>query len=123
MFKAYEGFRPHEGDPSSLLRIFHALKLVLQSFRPHEGNPSSLPIATGIYNTEREFPSPRRGPIFSTMTACAVRDLHSFRPHEGDPSSLHTINKICVMCRCRFRPHEGDPSSLQMNFIPLNCFF
>ena len=84
------------------------------------------------------FPSPRRGPIFSTLKGLVirVRNTAGFRPHEGDPSSLH-IGKVVysmllivsvptkgthllyvVISHIRkevsqsFRPHEGDPSSL-----------
>ena len=36
------------------------------------------------------FPSPRRGPIFSTRSKLYKKmSTKSFRPHEGDPSSLH----------------------------------
>ena len=57
-------FRPHEGDPSSLLKTWR-MKFGAIGFRPHEGDPSSL-LATGIYSEQRQ----------------------GFRPHEGDPSSL-----------------------------------
>ena len=59
------------------------------------------------------FPSPRRGPIFSTRFIVIARKIYqSFRPHEGDPSSLLilALMKGGVIC---FRPHEGDPSSLR----------
>ena len=61
-------FRPPEGDPSSLLMKISACN-TCGGFRPHEGAPSSLlfkPIATTM-KMGIEFPSPRRGPIFSTL--------------------------------------------------------
>ena len=85
------------------------------------------------------FPSPRRGPIFSTLRETFFRMLlNCFRPHEGDPSSLQRlVNNMkkfgywfpsprrgpifSTGCSCYcwhwtcdcFRPHEGDPSSLR----------
>ena len=61
-----DGFRPHEGDPSSLpkdKRRIHTNK----GFRPHEGDPSSLPENGEFIEGSDFLPSPRRGPIFSTL--------------------------------------------------------
>ena len=65
---AIHSFRPHEGDPSSLLHNKSILAwLVSYCFRPHEGDPSSLQLYTILSEVQNElFPSPRRGPIFST---------------------------------------------------------
>ena len=41
------------------------------------------------------FPSPRRGPIFSTyMVKFLNGDKKGFRPHEGDPSSLQDMRRV-----------------------------
>ena len=69
------------------------------------------------------FPSPRRGPIFSTMKqSLTVEPCISFRPHEGDPSSLPVVDIAHRLAVVGFRPHEGDPSSL-LSYNPfLNKF-
>ena len=92
-----DGFRPHEGDPSSLRR--KSLHRVLQfkvsvptkgthllysqqkiksylmiGFRPHEGDPSSLHSSGNYRKIAEPFPSPRRGPIFSTDALEACKD-------------------------------------------------
>ena len=130
-------FRPHEGDPSSLLLGSGRGGLVEKMFpSPRRGpifstrteirireliafpSPRRGPIFSTLkkhgYNQTRMFPSPRRGPIFSTMEIVAMDGiLKCFRPHEGDPSSLHFVTVGFVIYN-GFRPHEGDPSSLQI---------
>ena len=61
------------------------------------------------------FPSPRRGPIFSTLSAMMKQlGADGFRPHEGDPSSLRKYWQFENESEYEsFRPHEGDPSSLR----------
>ena len=58
---------PRRGSIFSTLIIFH-MPILSERFRPHEGDPSSL---LNLYPDENkdvdQFPSPRRGPIFSTM--------------------------------------------------------
>ena len=66
------------------------------------------------------FPSPRRGPIFSTQLTFQLSAMmkQCFRPHEGDPSSLQVCKvKTKGGYKASFRPHEGDPSSLQVTTL------
>ena len=49
-------------------------------------------------NAKVLFPSPRRGPIFSTQRANLISShVKSFRPHEGDPSSLRMTANMMNM--------------------------
>ena len=66
ILKSWMAFRPHEGDPSSLRCKYVRYNEYLTAFRPHEGDPSSLQKQKSFQHQERHFPSPRRGPIFST---------------------------------------------------------
>ena len=142
--KTNDCFRPHEGDPSSLLK-FNDWKIIgLKSFRPHEGDPSSLQEFTEVRNRLWLFPSPRRGPIFSTTREIVrVESFSSFnvitctwfcfsttreivrveRVSVSVPTKgTHLLyrypknDRYCV--ELRFRPHEGDPSSLRCLFRP-----
>ena len=106
------GFRPHEGDPSSLPEWVEKYESENNDFRPHEGDPSSLPARKKLKRFSLQFPSPRRGPIFSTTAIPVVNNYVYFRPHEGDPSSLPYSMPLNDFIEQDFRPHEGDPSSL-----------
>ena len=155
------GFRPHEGDPSSLhigkvvysmllivsvptkgthllyVVISHIRKEVSQSFRPHEGDPSSLlvrgqklsiwlyefpsprrgPIFSTVRTAERtgaflQFPSPRRGPIFSTKKIKLEYTRTTFPSPRRGPIFSTNKKEVIGYDYISFRPHEGDPSSL-----------
>ena len=62
---------------------------------------------------EEEFPSPRRGPIFSTIKKKGKPIITQFpSPRRGPIFSTLGINSDLSLIYS-FRPHEGDPSSLQ----------
>ena len=85
-----KSFRPHEGG-----HPFYSDKL---KFAGEQGGVSVPTKGTHLLYHRRavaeqgyglEFPSPRRGPIFSTFYTAHVESVKvCFRPHEGDPSSL-----------------------------------
>ena len=161
-------FRPHEGDPSSLRDVSLLYDKIKQCFRPHEGDPSSLRylsflIGGGsfvsvptkgthlLYQKDVDirlpktlFPSPRRGPIFSTLSRLAhckicrvsvpTKGTHllygrdAFRqrhitefpsPRRGPIFSTPYGNNKRLFA-LSFRPHEGDPSSLLDREITIN---
>ena len=90
---AIHSFRPHEGDPSSLLHNKSILAwLVSYCFRPHEGDPSSLQLYTILSEVQNElFPSPRRGPIFSTENLAWTKVTCEFpSPRRGPIFSTRT---------------------------------
>ena len=134
-----QGFRPHEGDPSSLQQygpfsentgqfvsvptkgthlLYQANRTkgkLDRGFRPHEGDPSSLLlIEKGYVFRQGKFPSPRRGPIFSTPTGTRTTQQRLLfpSPRRGPIFSTYKIKAEKLTLGC-FRPHEGDPSSLQ----------
>ena len=111
-----QGFRPHEGDPSSLLEEQKTGKITNIRFRPHEGDPSSLRNPGRIEKMDNWFPSPRRGPIFSTATGVydSKKEVIVSVPTKGTHLLYQHILHLFTVFR-GFRPHEGDPSSLQEN--------
>ena len=52
----------------------------MQGFRPHEGDPSSLQTGETQMAEVREFPSPRRGSIFSTLNKNLKEDTNYVFP-------------------------------------------
>ena len=111
-----DGFRPHEGDPSSLRKYWQfENESEYESFRPHEGDPSSLLTAEDKKLLNDWFPSPRRGPIFFTNILILLAQFKIVSVPTKGTHLLYTHLEIIGRLQSRFRPHEGDPSSLLEN--------
>ena len=68
-----KGFRPHEGDPSSLLSDKMAkASAVAPVSVPTKGTHLLYDVNHYIEFCNLKFPSPRRGPIFSTVITGAI---------------------------------------------------
>ena len=97
--------------------IFSTLSAMMKQlgadgFRPHEGDPSSLLTAEDKKLLNDWFPSPRRGPIFFTNILILLAQFKIVSVPTKGTHLLYTI-LICITPFARsFRPHEGDPSSL-----------
>ena len=85
-----DGFRPHEGDPSSLRKYWQfENESEYESFRPHEGDPSSLRRKSLHRVLQFKVSVPTKGThLLYTHLEIIGRLQSRFRPHEGDPSSL-----------------------------------
>ena len=99
--------------------IFSTLSAMMKQlgadgFRPHEGDPSSLLTAEDKKLLNDWFPSPRRGPIFFTNILILLAQFKIVSVPTKGTHLLYTI-LICITPFARsFRPHEGDPSSLRI---------
>ena len=118
------GFRPHEGDPSSLLVRGQKLSIWLYEFP----SPRRGPIFSTVRTAERtgaflQFPSPRRGPIFSTKKIKLEYTRTTFPSPRRGPIFSTNKKEVIGYDYISFRPHEGDPSSLRGFSLAKNRLF
>ena len=67
----------------------------IYSFRPHEGDPSSLLRKELLASGKLSVSVPTKGThLLYEKRNCVWSERMGFRPHEGDPSSLHILPVI-----------------------------
>ena len=104
---------PTKGTHLLYLRSSYDGMVEKYSFRPHEGDPSSLRGCESYNKRFSQFPSPRRGPIFSTLVVAVFHmAYHNVSVPTKGTHLLYQKMRKKTRTALSFRPHEGDPSSL-----------
>ena len=77
-------------------------------------------IIKNLKDMTNEFPSPRRGPIFSTQIPVApLKENCKEFPSPRRGPIFSTRREKLKMWSSGFRPHEEDPSSLRNDYMQL----